>query len=327
MLKANRNAPCPCGSGKKYKSCCMRRDQIATSREASLNVSDAALLSALYEFAQQPRYQGEIAHAIEVYWGGRFDLREITADDADDMRRTLEWFVHDWRVGEDRRHLIDLFIESEAKDYAAEALDILRAWASSAMGLLRVEGRSVGRLRAYDLLTDAWLDVADASLARSAREGDLLAGRIFELNGETRLSLMTMLLPPQYEQALAAYVRNAFALYRDEHPSATWDSFRRQNGHLVNAFLTSSREEPLRVYLGPGTRYHDPARLRDRLRDHTRQSEEAARRDLEAERTQQRSLPRTASGLILPGALSREAEEQQAKETPRPRILIPGRDI
>ncbi|WP_234952658.1 SEC-C metal-binding domain-containing protein, partial [Rhodopirellula baltica] len=24
--RIGRNAPCPCGSGKKYKSCCMRRD-------------------------------------------------------------------------------------------------------------------------------------------------------------------------------------------------------------------------------------------------------------------------------------------------------------
>jgi tetratricopeptide (TPR) repeat protein len=27
MAKINRNAPCPCGSGKKYKKCCLLRDQ------------------------------------------------------------------------------------------------------------------------------------------------------------------------------------------------------------------------------------------------------------------------------------------------------------
>jgi hypothetical protein len=25
--KINRNAPCPCGSGKKYKNCCLLRDE------------------------------------------------------------------------------------------------------------------------------------------------------------------------------------------------------------------------------------------------------------------------------------------------------------
>lgn len=327
MLKAQRNDPCPCGSGRKYKNCCMRRDQIAASREVSLDTGDAALLSALYEFAQQPRYQGEITRAMEVYWGGRFDLRGITADDADDMRRTLEWFVHDWRVGEDRRHLIDRFIETETKDYPAEALETLHAWANSVLALLRVEGRSAGHLRVYDLLHEEMRDISDVALARDAREGDLVAGRLFTLGGEQRLSLMTMLLPPQHEQPLVAYLRNAYALYRDEHPTATWDVFMRQNGQLVNAFLLSSRGEPLRLYLGPGTRYHDPARFRDRLRDYTRQSEEAARRESEAERSGQRPLPRTASGLILPGATPREPDEGQTQEPSRPRILIPGRDV
>lgn len=327
MLKAHRNEPCPCGSGRKYKNCCLRRDQIAASREVSLDVSDAALLSALYEFAQRPRYQGELTQALEVYWGGRFDLRGVTPEDADDMRRALEWFVHDWRVDEDRCYLIERFIETEAKDYPAEALETLRAWATSALVLLRVEGRSAGRLRAYDLLRDEMLEISDVALARNAREGDVVAGRLFELRGERRLSLMTMLLPPQHEQPLVAFFRNAYSLYRDEHPTATWDVFLRHNGYLVNAFLLSPRGEPLRIYLGPGTRYHDPARFRDRLRDYTRRSEEAARRESEAERSGQRPLPRTASGLILPGATPQESGEQQAQEGTRPRILIPGRDI
>jgi tetratricopeptide (TPR) repeat protein len=29
MAKINRNAPCPCGSGKKYKRCCLSQDQAA----------------------------------------------------------------------------------------------------------------------------------------------------------------------------------------------------------------------------------------------------------------------------------------------------------
>ena len=29
MSKIGRNDPCPCGSGKKYKKCCLRKDQAA----------------------------------------------------------------------------------------------------------------------------------------------------------------------------------------------------------------------------------------------------------------------------------------------------------
>ncbi len=35
MAKINRNAPCPCGSGKKYKKCCLPRDQESSGRQHS----------------------------------------------------------------------------------------------------------------------------------------------------------------------------------------------------------------------------------------------------------------------------------------------------
>lgn len=329
MLRANRNDPCPCGSGKKYKNCCMRQDQIAASREANLTVAEAALLTALYRYAQGPEFQNDLAQAFEVYWGGRYDYRSVTDDDAEDMRRAIEWFLHDAHVGKDRRHVIDLFIERETRDYGPEVLDLLRAWASSSMALLRIERRSAGRLEAFDLLHEEPFTVADAMLARNAREGDLLAGRLYKFQGEYRLSRMTMLLPPQFEEPLVAYLRNAYAFYRDEHPGATLDEFLRENGHLVNAFLLSPRAEPLRAYVGPGTPYHDPARFRDRLREATRQLEEAQQRELaERQGRRERDLPRTASGLLLPGATSEGTPAEQAEPaSPRPRILIPGRDI
>lgn len=329
MLRANRNDPCPCGSGRKYKNCCMRQDQIAASREANLTVAEAALLTALYRYAQSPEFQNDLAQAFEVYWGGRYDYRSVTDEDAEDMRRAIEWFLHDAHVGEDRRHVIDLFIERETRDYGPEALELLRAWANSALALLRVERRSAGRLETLDLLREEPLTIVDEMLARNAHEGDLLAGRLYELRGEHRLSRMTMLLPSQFEEPLVAYVRNAYTLYREEHPLATWEVFLRENGHIVNAFLLSPRADPLRVYIGPGTPYHDPARFRDRLREATRQLEEAQRRELaERQARRERELPRTASGLILPGAAPVEEKPAERPEpaAPRPRILIPGRD-
>jgi tetratricopeptide (TPR) repeat protein len=35
MSKPGRNDPCPCGSGKKYKKCCLPRDEAARSQEAA----------------------------------------------------------------------------------------------------------------------------------------------------------------------------------------------------------------------------------------------------------------------------------------------------
>jgi tetratricopeptide (TPR) repeat protein len=36
MAKIGRNDPCPCGSGQKYKRCCLPREEAATARAAAL---------------------------------------------------------------------------------------------------------------------------------------------------------------------------------------------------------------------------------------------------------------------------------------------------
>ena len=35
-MKAGRNDPCPCGSGKKYKKCCLAKDREASSRQTAV---------------------------------------------------------------------------------------------------------------------------------------------------------------------------------------------------------------------------------------------------------------------------------------------------
>ena len=35
MTQTGRNEPCPCGSGKKYKKCCLEKDQSAAQNTAA----------------------------------------------------------------------------------------------------------------------------------------------------------------------------------------------------------------------------------------------------------------------------------------------------
>lgn len=329
MPTTNRNAPCPCGSGRKYKNCCLRRDLIAASRLTGLPRAEGALLTALFDYAQQPRYQPELRQAMEVYWGGQYDLRNIAAEDADDVRRAVEWFAHDHRVGAERRRVIDLFVESETRTYAPEMIEILNAWRESALAVLRVTRLGDGQVEAYDLLRQDVVNLTDATAARTSHEGDLLIGRMFVLAGQTRMSPLATSLPSQYEQPLAEYLRNAYTLYVDEHAGASRGEFLRENGHLVTAYLLSTRSEALRVYIGPGTVYHDPSRLRDRVRERTRLAQVEAQRQREREERAgrgEREYARTASGLVLPGAPEPPPSPGAPAAEPRPRILIPGRD-
>jgi len=327
MPKVNRNDPCPCGSGKKYKNCCMRKDQAIESRELGLVPGEGYLLDRLFQYAQSARFRGDMVNAFNFFWGGVFDYGGDTPALSEvDIRRTLEWFVFDYHSSTDRRFVIDLFMQTQANEYAPEAKEILEAWAQSVSGLFRVLNRSQDNLSLYDVLRQESLEVSDAPLARSTLSGDILTGRLFELRGTKRLSLMTLALPAAFEQDLAAYVNNAYDLYHAQHHQATWSEFLRENGHIFNAYLLSPRVMSLRSLIGPGTRYHDPSVSRDRLAEYTarRQNE---RQQREAEPQQQLPGHRSASGIILPNSMAPDQPTQAKEEQPKPTILIPGRDF
>lgn len=322
MPKINRNAPCPCGSGKKYKNCHMRQDQLRTSRELSLRPEEGALLSVLYQFAQLPRYATDLAEALDFFWGGHYDLRAISDDDVVDLRRTLEWFIFDRRLHDGGR-VVDQYLATEGARLNTEIRQIAAAWGRSAMGVFRLAGQPTdGRMPLYDPLQQRELTVFDPMLARTAQVGDVLAGRLYTLDETQRLMMMTTLLPAEYEAPLAAFMAHAYEIYGDEHPRAGWADFLRENGHLVNAFLTSSRAEALRALIARGSRFHDPAVARDRLRERTAQlalADRQAENEPPAER-------RTGSGLVLPYVDAPQANEGE-DAAPRPTILVPGRDF
>jgi hypothetical protein len=69
-MKIGRNDPCPCGSGKKYKKCCMEKDQAAERARPALPIQlpsartpdpHADAIYARWEEFQQQDYEGQIA--------------------------------------------------------------------------------------------------------------------------------------------------------------------------------------------------------------------------------------------------------------------------
>jgi len=325
MAKVGRNDPCPCGSGRKYKNCCMRRDRLSESQRLGSGRSEKVLLSSLYEFALTSHFGSELDASFEVYWGGAFDPGGLDEIEHESALRWLDWFVHDCRVGEEKRHPIDIYIESASQELPEEYQDILRAMTKSTLGLYRVEAAAGQHLALRDLLRDQDTDADDAVLARTARRADLLIGRLYYMAQGQHFNPSTLLLPPDYEPGLVSYVRNAHQNHCATHGATDWDEFLRDYGYLFAAYLFSSRAEALRPLIGPGTPYHDPALARDRLREYTNR-QRAARYTMQPDS----DLPwpdetRTEAGIIVPGDPEQVAPSSAQQDRPST-VLIPGRD-
>jgi len=72
MDKIGRNDPCHCGSGRKYKKCCMMKDKADEYREATLHAHQGAVGKAIAWL--EKRYDDEIQTWIRDVWFGEFDI-------------------------------------------------------------------------------------------------------------------------------------------------------------------------------------------------------------------------------------------------------------
>ncbi len=86
--KTSRNDPCPCGSGKKYKKCCLEKDQ--TSERAELTRVAAKRAAAEKAQRQATREAFEASQVLDAASNAVLDLvRAGRLDDAERAAREL----------------------------------------------------------------------------------------------------------------------------------------------------------------------------------------------------------------------------------------------
>jgi len=320
--KVRRNESCPCGSGKKYKHCCMRKDQTATTRKLTMYQEEADLMNQVYRFSQSPPFNVDLQAAFILFWNDHQAPATLHALKPLDMARFFDWYVTDQRTSKERQRIIDLFANREGSQLRPVQLDILRARQEALLSLyklLEVKGHD---LVLTDLLRSGEHSVQGGAWSQIAAAGDLLLARVIELEDDVHLTRAATLLPPQAETGLLRYVRAHFESYREEHFGADWDDFLRESSYLFNHYLLSEDAESWRTAVKSPSPYYDGIGVQERM--------SRALEELEAERAEKAVPEREQSPIVLPGDLIREQHEKDratrnAFTVSQGGILLPGR--
>lgn len=312
MSKVRRNAPCPCGSGRKYKQCCQPKEQTAQVRRLSRRRDDELLWVQMLAFAQRPAHAVDLQPAFSRFWNGDLDLDTMQLLEREQLDAFLDWYLHDYRTAKERERLATLFAAEEGPRMSAERRALLAEHEAAHLSLYGVESvEPSGWLEVGDLLAGGYYRVEDAGLARLAMPGDLLLGRRLGDADDGRLSGSTVLLPSTLGQGMVAAGKRAYGAYRDEHYQATWPEFLRESGYVLYHYLTTP--EAAEAYARAPRRegYYDPraavealwAMMRQRAEEAAKQQEEQARQKQEEEAAEAGAPPveRTEGGILIPG--------------------------
>ena len=95
MRKTGRNDPCPCGSGKKYKSCCQHHPWPGPMISCGANCDGWMITHALLKHAKRLYGYEGFEVAWEAYAGGDLDAFDL---DSPHNQAFFPWYLYNWRA-------------------------------------------------------------------------------------------------------------------------------------------------------------------------------------------------------------------------------------
>lgn len=241
-MKVGRNDPCPCGSGKKYKKCCLSASFAETGREESIR---GQVIQDLLRFLKR-NFSDRMDEASHIFWE-EFSPEEHLDEETLGVAEInfFEWLVHDYVMDEENgKTLIDLYMESNRR-LTADEHRVLNMMKSSVMSFYEVQEVFPERgLLIKDLLLGGEYDVREKMATRSVRKWDIFAGRLLHIDGIYGLSGSVYPYPLNQKEAILETLRGAFEDYRNDYPSATIDDFLKRESRIFNFFWYEPIQNP-----------------------------------------------------------------------------------
>lgn len=237
-MSIGRNDPCPCGSGKKYKNCCMRKSRQRTSA-ASMALRDyGQLMDDLLAYCQRPMYGLDIDSAFNLFWNGDYGVETADALESYDLFRFIDWYIFEYPTASARATIISQFIDDPQINISDSRRRMVESWANASLGVWRVKDAVRRRSLLLDnLITEGSLRVQEDDLSQVAAPGDLVVGRPLPVGEGYRLSVAPILLPAKLADGLVDFWQRAWRSHHEMHPRASREVFACRSGYLFNHYL------------------------------------------------------------------------------------------
>lgn len=228
-----RNDSCRCGSGRKYKKCCLPLQQ-ERERWEPLENRVRALVE---EFVHDERFDEELERASSL-----FGIDRERADLADE-RLFYDWYIHDYIVPREGQSLIRLLEKERMAKPAGdeETRRTLSSWASSTFSFLEVvEVKRGTGFRAKDVFRGSEYFVWDVSGSYALSRYDVLFSRPYPVERIMRIASGTITLPYRLKMQVDGYAKAGYQDFMARNENGTMDDYLRSQSLSIIKYLQTA---------------------------------------------------------------------------------------
>lgn len=241
-MTTGRNDPCPCGSGQKYKKCCLSSTYVQKGKEDSIR---ERLVQELLKFFNK-KYGDSLDDAYPEFWedfNPDEQLDENTLPLADINFR--EWIVHDYLIDEENeKTLIDIYMERNRK-LSSDEHRVLAMMKNSIISLYEVQEVFPEKgLLLKDLLLGGEYDVREKAATESLNKWDIFATRLLYIDGAYIMSGSVYPYHIKRKEEIREDLLAEYEDYRLDYPEAALDDFLKENSWLFNFYWYDIIQNP-----------------------------------------------------------------------------------
>lgn len=238
-----RNAPCPCGSGRKHKKCCLAAGKAAPPK--------AGLRWALAKFAMEETPRADMEAAWRDFRDTDEPLEAFLAKPNERMSSFQDWLTKGRRI--DGRTVLERFEETVAEDFSDEDRREFEAIRATRYGIFEViETRPGEGVSLVDLFSGERLEVRDLSSSRQTVAWDVMA--VWVAPGTERFELWgrALMFRPQNKDDIRVDLKAAYERQRVVEPDLSWQSFLNESTPRVERLQTRLLAENQRMFTPEG---------------------------------------------------------------------------
>lgn len=261
-----RNDPCPCGSGKKYKKCCLVSEGIAYSgseepseapapggspdRELhGWKEADAELIRE--GMARFDKLKLDIQALLEKYWGkGILERWQETGATEQEEQQFLAWVWLDWRKTAGSKTIAEQMAADASRSEPQK--QILASLNSSHMSVYQVVRLEPGRgAELENILEGGRVFVQDRAFSLSAQKWLVFFGRTYSAGAYHFSTGLGGACAPSYQRFIRDYLARELAKYRRKVPAAGWRELLRSKAEVLGRLtvkLNELMEQPPRLF-------------------------------------------------------------------------------